>query len=697
MKRRVLILSTCAPPLPGHPVTGGGLRTAQLVRTVEQAGHAATLMVERAALPDDAPARLLDDSFTLDSLAAKVAEARPGVIVIEQWGLAPLLGEVQAPIVIDLHGSLLLENVFRRGGIELVLDAGTKIESLRRADLLLTPAPAQLHHFASWATVAGFDPRELPLALLPLALPEPPPRARRGNPDALRLVYGGARWPWIDSLGFLRAAGDVVAAADGATLDLFLYEPPRHGLSFDAELGTWGELDAALGGREAAGVTVYGRGDHAAYRAFLSEQATVALDLWAVNPERMLAATTRTVEFLWAGLPVITVEGAAWAEELLASGAGWTVPPGDDGALRELLVDLREHPAKVGKASRAATKLIAERHSVRAAGEALAAFLARPHRPPRAPRSLVEAMVAVREEHLQVELDTLRQSHEAAHDRMVAAHAAEVAEQRALHAARVEALSTEHREQVDRLTGEHRDQVAEQRTTQDERVAALTREHREATERITADHRAEIAAAVRQVQDRLVAAGEGERARLVEAHRAEVERLREAQAAELAQVAGAGREEVRRLQAERQEELARVVAEQDARTRELMTARQAEQDAEVQRFTGMVNERQAQLEQLREELRVQGIRAAEEQRALADERDARLGALQIELDEARRELARGVVHRAARKVGKAGLEVARKVSAKADGAVKAGGPRPVEGFLRTGRFAKLWVEHAIDL
>ena len=165
MKRRVAIVSSCCPPLPGHPVTGGGLRTAQLVETVRAAGHTPVLLLEAEAIPESAPAAISRAAFAREELPARLKKLRPSIVVVEQWALVPSLGETNRPLVIDLHGSLLLENVYRRGEADLVLDAGTKIEALRRADLLLTPSSTQLHHFGAWATLAGFDPTTLLLNL----------------------------------------------------------------------------------------------------------------------------------------------------------------------------------------------------------------------------------------------------------------------------------------------------------------------------------------------------------------------------------------------------------------------------------------------------------------------------------------------------------------------------------------------------
>ncbi len=503
MKRRVLVVSSCAPPLPGRPVTGGGLRTAQLAAAVEAAGQAVTLMIERAALGDDPPADLAKDAFDVETLADEIAGRRPDVVVLEQWALAATLGAVAAeiPVVIDLHGSLLLENVYRRGGLDLTLDAGTKIECLRRADLVLVPALVQVHHFASWMTVAGFDPRRLPLRVMPLALPGRTPAARRAKKPGLKLIYGGARWPWIDSLAALTTSADAVAGLPGATLDVYTYSPPRHGMAFDEALGTWEDVDAALTGRDR--IALHVGTDHATWREAL-RGATVALDVWEPNPERTLAATTRTIEFLWAGLPVITVEGAAWSEELVASGAGWTVPPGADGApaLAALLERLHADPARIGAASRAATALVKGRHDPARAAAALTDFVATPSRPPRASASLVASMVAVREAHLEDALQSLKDAHRAEHDRLVSGHRDEVDGLRSEHRAEVETLTAAARDEVKRLTAAHdahTAEMAEERRVEIERLTAST-----ASELVARDerHRTEIEAVVADWQGR---------------------------------------------------------------------------------------------------------------------------------------------------------------------------------------------------
>ena len=518
MKRRVALISSCAPPGPGCPVTGGGLRTEQLAQTLRAAGHSARLFVEREALGPKAPKILRDHSFDTNTLAEQVRSFRPSVLVVEQWALVPLISELDKPLVIDLHGSLLLENVFRRGDVDLVLDAGSKIQALARADLLLVPAEVQVHHFASWATLAGFDPRELPIAVMPLAMSDEA-KARKGKKPPLRVVYGGARWPWIDSLSALRTAADVIASIPDARLDVFTFEPPRHGLDFEEDLGTWPQVLAELAGREEQGVTLHDGQSHSSWQSFIRKEATVALDLWEPNPERMLAAPTRSVEFLWAGLGLVPVMGSAWSESLARSGAGWSLAPGDDASLRDLLEELAAQPEKISAASRAATTLIQQAHQLQEAGSHLLRFCQEPTRPTRNSQTLTEALVAIQEEHLAEELRSLTTAHEEEHRELITEHRKEQGEDRERHKVEVDSLSEKHRQQIDTLVTQHRRESDRDRERNNDEVQRLTAAHHEEISALVRDNHSDISRLEKQHQDKVQDLVGESRSRLEEAAR----------------------------------------------------------------------------------------------------------------------------------------------------------------------------------
>lgn len=562
MRKHVALISSSLPPGGTTPVTGGGLRTQQLLSTLESTGHSVTLLVEADAFPARSRNPLKKNSFARDELAKKLASLRPDLVVVEQWALLNALGDYKGPTVVDLHGSLLLENSFRRNHGALDQDAGAKLKALRRADLMLTPAQAQIDYFTSWAILAGFDPRDPPLRLLPLASTKPPqPRSWKSSPP-LSLVYGGARWPWIDSSSALRVAAKAVRRHEGARLDLFTYTPPKHGLELSTPLDPWSAVLQDLDGADR--VTLHSKTDHKSYLRHLRTKATVALDLWEPNAERMLAATTRTIEFLATGLPVVTVEGSAWGAELTETGAGWVVPAGDDAALSSLLDALAADPELIINASRAATRLIEERHSLKVCGSALIDFVESPHKVHRPERSLVDQLLAEREQHLSEHYESLARSHREEHESLVASHRADTAELREHHRGETASILEEQRAELARATQAHLKAISAmkaeleevQRGAREQHLAAV-QQHKFDVESVRSDHKLQLAT-------------------LRQEHKAEMERQRIEREVEVARIVARANEETDRERLERSAQAARLVEEAKVESQRIAAHWQAE-------------------------------------------------------------------------------------------------------------------------
>ena len=79
------------------------------------------------------------------------------------------------------------------------------------------------------------------------------------------------------------------------------------------------------------------------------------------NAERELAFTTRTVVYLWCGLPVIYNDYSELSDYIREYNAGWTVDPEDRDAIRAVLKDIFEHPEQIRERSRNAQRLVQER------------------------------------------------------------------------------------------------------------------------------------------------------------------------------------------------------------------------------------------------------------------------------------------------------------------------------------------------
>lgn len=603
MSRRVVVISSSRPPSSHGPSTGGGLRTLQLVETAKRAGHRVHVGIERAAGSAEWPE---DFGFTTDDLAATLQGLRPDVVLVEQWALLAHLGDYNGPIAVDLHGSLLLENVYRRGGPFDPRDAGAKIEALRRADRIFVPTDAQAAWFGAWACAAGFEPTDLPIDVLPLAdplaappgasaVPALPPKSARAartrssaakEPASLHLLYAGARWPWIDSESALCTAAEFVASlrSEGADASLLIstWDPPSHGVAFDLAPSRWPATDRALRPFVGRGTELVPATDHVAWRRTLESRPWVALDLWAPNAERRLAATTRVIEWLSHGIPVVTGEGAEWASPILNAGAGWTVPWGDAGALRALLRSLSEDVRRVRDASVAARTLSMTRHSVEGAGASLRAFLDHPRRAMRAPASVVTVAAEERLAHMRTAMQSFAEAHAAEHERLIARHTAEVAELRGHHHRESEQARIEHHEGLSRAERERREAI----DMLERRFEHQIREHEQRAEVRLREQEESGLARLRQLEEQhrerhraMESEARAEQRRLVEDHRQECARTQGEHDARIAEARARAQAEELRWRAEVVAARTQTRDEADAQLRAVAEAAAAERAA----------------------------------------------------------------------------------------------------------------------
>jgi hypothetical protein len=219
--------------------------------------------------------------------------------------------------------------------------------------------------------LAGYDMRASRIEVIPVALD--PAMPDRCVDDDMTFVYGGIFLPWQNPTLGLTTLVETLEAHGRGRLRLFAGPHPVQ------QLRT-GELDA-LAARLAASPRVEHPGlipHDQMVAAYLS--ASVAFDLMAPNPERELAFTTRTVEYLWCGLPVIYNNYAELAEHIDLYQAGWTVDPCDAGAIRRVVEEVLDAPDEVARRGQNARRLIRERLNWTAAIEPLDHFCRDPRR-----------------------------------------------------------------------------------------------------------------------------------------------------------------------------------------------------------------------------------------------------------------------------------------------------------------------------
>ena len=108
----------------------------------------------------------------------------------------------------------------------------------------------------------------------------------------------------------------------------------------------------------------------------------MALEAMLYNLERELAFTTRTIEYLWCGLPVLYNDYGEVSEHIREYDAGWTVDPESDEQLAAALEEIFCEPEAVRRKSQNAQRLVRERFTWDRTIEPLLDFLRHPSRAP---------------------------------------------------------------------------------------------------------------------------------------------------------------------------------------------------------------------------------------------------------------------------------------------------------------------------
>lgn len=356
--RRILLFSADLLPLPGLPTSGAGLRAWGLGQGLESRGHQLIYSLHKVALAyggGDLPERLHELAWDEQTIGEIVDRVQPDIILSCGWYPAIWLKGDRYPLVIDQHGPHLLERGFHRESpIDFPASVRQKITALAKADLFCCAGQRQRLYFEPWLMQAGFDltdPRQQP-TVIPLSLsPNLPAHQPEGE---ITFVYGGVFLPWQDpSVGLTTLAAALEAHGQG---QLAIYGG-AHPLFQEIGSGVFPGLRAVLEGSPRVTFQPLVARDEL-LRQYA--RAHVAIDLMRRNVERELAVTTRTVEYLWCGLPVIYNDYSELSDYIRRYEAGWVLDPEDRDGLKAIIAAILAEPDLLQERSRNAQRLVRE-------------------------------------------------------------------------------------------------------------------------------------------------------------------------------------------------------------------------------------------------------------------------------------------------------------------------------------------------
>ena len=182
---------------------------------------------------------------------------------------------------------------------------------------------------------------------LPAEPPEPAPPALKGvvegiGTDDKVLLWGGGVWNWFDPLTPIRAVAKLAERRDDVKLYFLGIQHPNPETEEMTMADEAVSLARDLGVLDRFVFFNYGWVPYEERASFLLE-ADLGVTAHEDNVETRFAFRTRVLDYLWAGLPIVSTEGDVLSELVEEHSLGRVLAPGDvDGwvsAIEELLAD----------------------------------------------------------------------------------------------------------------------------------------------------------------------------------------------------------------------------------------------------------------------------------------------------------------------------------------------------------------------
>jgi glycosyltransferase involved in cell wall biosynthesis len=333
--KRILALTTSPLPVGNRITDGPGFRMWSLLRELgkEHSIHVLSLYESYHSGTPDPQIRSTPEGFQIESpshrpqvIQGRIRAIDPDVLYLP-WQCTIFLGRsnLQIPTILDYVGPGLLEEFVAHGRIPSEL-VRLFLDSFGYGDLILTTTRRERYFLIGLITASErlsrvhydrTDPLVEVVRMTPPTGSNVADPIRHRNPeDPLTVLLAGAFLPWYDYAPLAQAVGALEPALAAKVHVLVLGGNPRNPQMVERVQKT------LTSGPNASCFRFIGLVPFAE-RLHLYHQADVALSIGANSVEDELSARTRVVDYLGAGLPVLSSGRDEYASEIIAAGAGF--------------------------------------------------------------------------------------------------------------------------------------------------------------------------------------------------------------------------------------------------------------------------------------------------------------------------------------------------------------------------------------
>lgn len=376
--KKVLVFCSDVVPVCGLATSGGGLRSWQIIQGLLENGYNAIYSVPqdrylyRSQL-GDLPEVVKENSWIAGNQDAIVQKHHPDIIIFANPDINYLETEYDIPYIGDLHGPRLIEHKFlyeQKGAATEAAIIQRTVEAFRQMDFLTCAGERQKYYFSAWLLLGGYEPDQIDIRNMPVSLSPCLPTYEK-DPACPVFIYSGGFYPWQNSMRALEVVADILHQRASGRLEIF-------GSHHNIGGGHRQKVDAFL--QKLATnphVTIHGNVSHDEVLKSYA-RASAAVDLMPANLERELCFPTRTVEYLWAGVPVIHNNYSELAPYIADYAAGWSLCADDMARLADVCEAILDNPRMADDMAANAQKLVRENFTWDRTIEPIARFIEHP-------------------------------------------------------------------------------------------------------------------------------------------------------------------------------------------------------------------------------------------------------------------------------------------------------------------------------
>ncbi|HXV98068.1 MAG TPA: glycosyltransferase, partial [Anaerolineae bacterium] len=304
---------------------------------------------------------------TQAELQALTFQAQVIITVGANLSIYPFLRQAGKPLVVDMYIPFMLEDLQKYADRSLTdrnifhrASRGAHTLQIRSADFIICASEKQKDFWLGWLSALGRvnpytvhdDPTLAKLIdVVPFGLPHDAPVHRQQvvkgvyksiNPADKVILWGGGIWNWLDPYTLIKAMASISAAHPDIKLLFMGVKSPNSGSAKMEAAAKAIKLSQELG--------LYDRqvffNDWAAYQErenYLLE-ADIGASLHLNHIETRFSFRTRFLDYIWAGLPILTTAGDIISDEVARWGLGKVVKNGDAEQVSQVLVELLTTP-----------------------------------------------------------------------------------------------------------------------------------------------------------------------------------------------------------------------------------------------------------------------------------------------------------------------------------------------------------------